>query len=377
MGRRHLLACISIALVVGTFVPGPPAVGRPAVKPARFHAQSESWISPDDARMLGWSPCDRSACTTVVATTNAGTTWRRLAMLTAPLTIEHAAGVTQIRFADDEHGWAFEPALWATGDGGTTWMRQAIPGGGHLVLALAADPEAAYAVVSPCRLNRLCDARLSLWRTTPGAAAWKQVDLTLPRFAGFNEIVLSLHGDVGYLAIPRPTATEPDVFDVTTDGHHWEPRPDPCTFANDEFLSAIAPITDQDVALLCVGDPGFGYATKRVVRSDDTAQTFTPAGGMANLGIISGLATTPDGSTLVVPSYSIGSWIYRSTDDRTWTAPVDLGDGGMGWNDMTFTTDRVGYVVHGPSSSPWLPGELWRTTDGGATWGSVVIVVRR
>jgi photosystem II stability/assembly factor-like uncharacterized protein len=377
MGRKFVFACAAVATVACMLVSGPSASGRPAVKPAPFHAQSGSWLSPDVGRMLGWSSCRRTPCTTVVGTVNGGTTWRRLATLAAPLTIEEAAGVTQLRFADDRYGWAFEPALWATSDGGTTWARQTIPGGGHLVLALAADAQVAYAVISPCRLNRLCSSPLTLWRTTPGATSWRKVDLALPRFAGFNDIVLALHGDVGYLAIPRPTATQPDVFDVTTDGVHWAARHDPCTFANDEFLSAIAPISDEDVALLCVGDPGFGYAEKRIVRSDDAAETFTPAGTTPLLGIISGLAATPDGSTLVVPSYSIGSWIYRTTDDQTWTTPVDLGDGGMGWNDMTFTTDRTGYVIHGPASSPWLPGELWRTTDGGATWGSVAIAVRR
>ncbi|TMK98625.1 MAG: glycosyl hydrolase, partial [Actinobacteria bacterium] len=62
--------------------------------------------------------------------------------------------MTEVRFADDLHGWAFEPALWATSDGGATWRRQAPPGGGRLVLALAGDSDAAYAVVSRCRLNR-------------------------------------------------------------------------------------------------------------------------------------------------------------------------------------------------------------------------------
>ena len=87
------------------------------------------------------------------------------------------------------------------------------------------------------------------------------------------------------------------MFDATTDGRHWESRPNPCTYENDEFLASIAPITDTDVALLCVGDPGFGYAEKRVIRSHDTARTFEPAGVTPALGIISHLATTPDGNT--------------------------------------------------------------------------------
>jgi photosystem II stability/assembly factor-like uncharacterized protein len=368
-----LAATATLALLLTS----PPTGAMPLVKPARFHAQSMSWISSSEGRMLGWSPCGTGTCTTVVGTTNGGRTWRRLATLTAPLTIEKAAGITQIRFADGLNGWAFEPSLRATSDGGSTWTREPIPGGGHLVLGLAADTDVAYAVVSPCRLNRLCGSPLTLWRTKPGSASWEQVPLSLPSFAGFGDVILAVHGSVAYLSIPKPTATQPDVLDVTLDGRHWASRRDPCTFANDEFLSGIAPITDEDVAMLCVGDPGFGYAEKRVVRSDDAAQTFTPAGVTPDLGIVSQLAATPDGSTLVVPSYSIGTWIYRNGGGETWTTPVDLGDGGMGWNDMSFTTNQVGFVVHGPAEFPWLPGELWKTTDGGVTWGSAVIAVRR
>src|SRR5437867_77740 len=165
---------VVLATVASMLVSGDAAVGRPLVKPARFHAQSASWISPDEGRMLGWAPCGRAACTTVVGTSNGGKTWRRLSTLSAPLTLEEATGVTQVRFADALHGWAFEPALWATGDGGTTWKRRTIPGGGRLVLALAADANGAYAVVTPCRLNRLCGSPLTLRRTKPGGAPWKQ-----------------------------------------------------------------------------------------------------------------------------------------------------------------------------------------------------------
>ena len=39
--------------------------------------------------------------------------------------------MTEVRFADGFHGWVFGPALWSTTDGGTTWAKEASPGGGH------------------------------------------------------------------------------------------------------------------------------------------------------------------------------------------------------------------------------------------------------
>jgi photosystem II stability/assembly factor-like uncharacterized protein len=311
----------------------------------------------------------------VIGTDDGGTTWGTLGTLAAPLTHEEASGATEIRFADDLHGWAFEPALYATSDGGATWQHQAPPGGGHMVLALSGDADGVYAIVSTCRLNRLCQTPATLWRTTPGQGSWTQVSLTLPVISGFDTAVLAVRGPVAYLVVPSAAILAqpgPDLLDVTTDGQTWSTRPDPCMPANDEFLTGVAPISDTKVALLCQGDIGFGKAAKHVLRSNDNGQTTRSAGTLPLYGIVSQLSATRDG-TLVVSSYSIGSWIYRNAGGQTWTTSEDLGDGGMGWNDISFTTNQVGFVIHGPVSccGGFGPGELWETQDGGVTWAPV------
>src|SRR4029077_7409543 len=107
-----------------------------------------SWVSAQHGFLLGSVPCGTATCTTSVGTTNGGTNWQTLGGLAAPITFEDAGGVTALRFADDLHGWAFDPAFWATNDGGRTWQQQASPDGGRPVVALAADAQVAYAVVS-------------------------------------------------------------------------------------------------------------------------------------------------------------------------------------------------------------------------------------
>ena len=133
----------------------------------------------------------------------------------------------------------FGPALWSTTDGGTTWAKEAPPGGGHQVLTFAGDSDAVYAVVSPCRVGQICNRPVRLWRTTPGQGSWTQVRLALP--ATTCCVVLAVHGLVAYLAIPaaliNPGASvDPDVLDVTVDGQHWSSRPDPCDPGNGETL---------------------------------------------------------------------------------------------------------------------------------------------
>jgi len=369
--------CVAVLMTVGFFGPAAASEARRSGSsiPASFHAQSQSWVSPEHGWMLGAVNCGPNTCAAVLGTTDGGGTWNKLGILNAPVTLEKATGVTEVRFADDLHGWAFEPALWATSDGGATWQRQAPPGGGHLVLALAADADAVYAVVSPCRLGRTCGYPITLWRTTPGQESWTQVSLTLPALSAFNYVVLAVHGVVAYLAVPAalidlgaPAAA--DVLDVTVDGQTWSSRPDPCDPANGETLTSVAPISDTEVALLCQGNIGFGKAAKLVLRSKDTGQTTSSAGMMPLYGITTQLAAAPDG-TLVAASYSIGTWIYRNAGGKTWTTQVDLGDGGMGWNDVLFTTDQVGFVIHGPAAvcCQGHSGQLWETDDGGLTWG--------
>ena len=374
LATSMLLAVLATVSGSGSaaFGAGSAGAARPSTIPAGFHAQSMSWASPKH----GSGPCGRTTCTTVVRTSDGGGTWKKLGTMEAPLTLEEATGVTEVRFADDLHGWAFEPALWATSDGGATWQRQRPPGSGHLVLALAGDADAVYAVVSPCRLNRFCRFPATLWRTTPGQGSWTRVSVTLPDLSGFNTVVLAVHGVVAYLAVPsfliNRGASVADVLDVTVNGRQWSSRPDPCDPGNGETLTSIAPISDTKVTLLCQGNIGFGKAEKRVLRSNDTGQTTSSAGTMPLYGIVTQLAAAPNG-TVVAASSSIGSWIYRNAGGQGWTTPVALGDGGMGWNDIVLTTNRVGFVIHGP----WAfcchggPGELGKTEDGGVTWGAV------
>jgi photosystem II stability/assembly factor-like uncharacterized protein len=369
VASSFVIALVSLASPASVLA----STGSPATPPG-FRAQSISFISPNVGWMLGAAPCGDATCATVVHTTDGGSTWSKVGTVGAPITLERESGVTEVRFADNLHGWAFEPGMWSTSDGGVTWARETPPGDGRLVMGLAADSQVVYAVVTTCRLSRECDAPATLWQTTPGAGSWTQVAVTLPVFEAFNTVTLSLHGTVAYLAVPAALfagpSVDPDVLDVTLDGQTWTSRPDPCDPSNGETLTSLVALTDTKVALLCQGNIGFGKAFKQVFRSNDNAQTTQDAGILSEWGITSQLTGRPNG-TIVLSSYSIGSWIYLNTGGQTWSTSVDFGDGGQGWNDVTFTTASVGFVVHGPAAccGDHGPGELWTTQDGGVTWG--------
>jgi photosystem II stability/assembly factor-like uncharacterized protein len=375
MSRLRASLTMAVAVAAVTLVPTVPAMAGQASAagpplPAGFHAQSMSWISAQHGWVVGNAPCGQGTCTTVLRTTDAGVTWNQVGTIAAPLTLEQPSGVTEVRFADDLHGWAFDPAMWSTTDGGATWTRDRTPGT-RPVVALAGDSEAVYAVVSACRYGipiSNCLHHETLWQWT-AQQGWSVVQLSLPVS---NQALLAVHGPVAYLAVPASLLDAPDVLEVTTDaGLNWGIRPDPCRPSAGETLTSITAWSDTDVALLCQGNIGFGKAAKLVYRSDDTAKSTHPAGQMPLYGIPTQLASNPDG-VLVAASYSIGTWIYRNAGGKTWTTQVDMGDGGQGWNDVAFVSNDVGYVIHGPATCcGGQAGELWGTQDAGLTWGPV------
>ena len=126
-----ILAVLLAAAGSGSAASGAASGGalRPSTIPAGFRAQSITWVSTTQGWMLGAAPCGDHTCTTVDGTADGGATWNTLATLHAPLKVEAGPGVTEVRFTDSSHGWVFGPALWSTSDGGSTWTKEAPPGG--------------------------------------------------------------------------------------------------------------------------------------------------------------------------------------------------------------------------------------------------------
>ncbi len=254
--------------------------------PAGFRAQSTAWPTPAVGFVLGTAPCAAGSCTAVVATRNGGRTWSAVGAPAAPLAQPGGAGVTAIRFNDPLHGWAFGPSLYATDDGGHSWHAQGLPGGGHQVLALAADHDATYLAVTPCVLGTPqyeCPLPSTLWRAEPAGRTWRSAPVELPATYG---VALSVRGAAAYVIGSRE-APAADVFAATTDGITWTTRPSPCDRAEDQALTAVAAADHGRVTALCVGDPGFSKAVKHVFRSADTGHTWVDAGTTPLPGIAS------------------------------------------------------------------------------------------
>ena len=97
------------AYVAARTFPAPP--GGPV--PSGFTATSVTFVSAQEAYVLGTAPFPNAVCTSIVRTLDRGASWRGLPAPAVPLSAPGGTGVWGIRFATPEHGFVF--ALAAAG----------------------------------------------------------------------------------------------------------------------------------------------------------------------------------------------------------------------------------------------------------------------
>jgi hypothetical protein len=152
-------------------------------------------------------------------------------------------------------------------------------------------------------------------------------------------------------------------------------RQRPCGTEGIIAPASLAVTSPNGLALLCAGNGAAGSVDKTVYVSDDLGAHWTKAGSPARGGDPEGISA---GSTsrLVVAAASGASMLYYSADGGAqWATAYYAGDGGLGFNDLGFTTAANGGVVYGPalsdSNAEGRPGRLLLTGNGGASWQPV------
>jgi len=338
--------------------------------PTGFDANSITWLSPSEGWILGAAPCVTGTCTDVIRTTDGAKSWNLVGTIPAPIPIAPNygdSGVTEIRFATVEVGFAFTPDLYRTTDGGQTWTLMTIPGKGAQITALAANSSRAYAVVSKCAYKTgVCGKQFTLWRSNSLTGSTWSVVMHLPSALSTD---IATYGRTVYViastAIVTPT---PDSFYTSTDGLHFSARPDPCDTAQSVALTQAVPTSGSDVTLLCVGPGERLAAVKAVYRSTDTGEHDTSLGSPGMGGDVGDLAVSPNGD-MAVASVSAASLMYiNDTRGTTWTRTVNKGDGGLGFNDIVYRNVHQVWVVYAPAENFVSVGQLWESPDNGRHW---------
>ena len=338
--------------------PAPP--GGPV--PGGFTATSVTFVSAQEAFVLGTVPCSHAPCTSIVRTLDRGASWRGLPAPVVPLSAPGGTGVWGIRFATPEHGFVFGDGLWETTDGGQHWTSAAYPGGS--ILSLAAIDGQVLALTSACSVQRGCAQPAALLRRPLAGDAWSQA--TLVRSAGITDATDLIATQAGVAAVLDGT----DIVVTSNGGITITRHVTPCTTAAITQESSVAVIAPDGLALLCTGQAAMGHTVKTVYTTGDLGATWLKAGMPGTAGDGGTIAAANPGQ-LVIATASAASWLYYSGNGAAqWQTTVTELDGGQGWADLGFTTASDGVVVHGPAAKGFA-GQLMLTEDGGLTWRQV------
>ena len=336
--------------------------------PARFAATSVTFVSADEAFVLGTAPCAHAPCTSVVRTLDRGQSWVGLSAPAEPVGqpgLPAGPAVWGIRFATPGHGFVFGDGLWETTDGGGQWIRDAEPGGSILSLAILGGE--VLALTARCTPGGGCGPPAVLQRRALGGGSWTAVEkVTIGNVIDPDDLIAT---QAGVAAV-----TDGRHVLVTGDGGlTFTVNPIPCPPPAQR--PSVAVTSPHGLALLCVGEGYTGHTMKRVYVSRDDGAHWARAGAPSPDGDAGTIAANAVGQ-LAIATESAASWLFYSGDaGSSWRIVYTADDGGMGWADLGFTTATDGVVVHGPAnsdgnSSP-RPGQLLLTSDGGTTWYQV------
>jgi hypothetical protein len=253
--------------------------------------------------------------------------------------------VSEIRFADTLDGWAYGPALYATHDGAANWARVNVGGS---VVALETAGGYVDAVVSSCPPPTECHGTLRLEQARATGGPFTTL-LSGPagQVGSVDAPELTLQPPAGFVILGHGASPDIAWLDATADlsnPHGWNRFPDPCAGTGFALTSMVAP-TSTVLSSLCSGNGAMGSSTKLAVVTENGHARVT---GRAPLPGAGGTLAATSTGTLVIASASGASWLYRSTDGgHTWATALDYPDGGIGFNDLGFTTDTQGIVIHG------------------------------
>jgi photosystem II stability/assembly factor-like uncharacterized protein len=349
-----------------------PTAPAPVPVPQNFQATSATFVGPHTGWVIGQAGvpghCATQYCTSVARTGDAGQTWTGVP---APATgaPNGDSGVGQVRFLNENDGWAFGPQLFATTDGGQHWAQQGPQG--LRVTALETVGTRAFAIFASCtgtgpEFAAQC-TKFSLYSTGAGQDGWTRVggaaDLSNGGQDGSASLVLTSGG--GYLLAP-----DGSVYAGPVDGGGpWKQvssRPagtvscaPGAAQADGQPSGALLSAASSAAMVLACTSPGGGA---QVFTSTDGGGRWQQAGTVSGGNRVTTAAIQPGGE--IVLSTSDGIQVSRD-GGQTWqveAAGTAGPRGGFGWVGMT-----------SPGQGIALPADpfqhtLWFTFDGGHIW---------
>lgn len=359
------------AIPTTTIIPPTPTTATSS-PPSQEVVNDLTWVSDTHGwALVSQSGCQRSCTSEVLTTTNGGASWTEVGSLPSSETCvtgcdENEPQAFNIRFGNDSDGYAFDPNLFVTTDGGRSW----VPEQGPQVVALEIAGSSVIRISSThggC--PGPCDAVVE--EAPIGSSSWREL-YPIPIDAGRVQLVRQGPDNVYAAGFQNPAGGAVDeqttLFISHDGGVSWTERADPCGYSgaaeNDTEAMAAAP--DDVLAVLC--SPRFGGADFVDVSSDGGKTFDSTASLPGDVGFLLVAVTNPDDVFVSTGPNGGGQGVLEASHD-----------GGRNWNQVAsdtgqaggYSSPNAGFLGFESSSvGRWIgsPSDIWTTTDDGITW---------
>ena len=344
------------------------APATPAPTPiAGFGAASVTFVSSQDGWVLGTV----GGSLALARTQDGGTTWTSVTPPpTGFYTGSGSTGVSGIRFANQQDGWAYGYDLFATHNGGTSWTQVALPGldsstGGTPIQDLETSGGSVDAVITG-------SSEFVIDTVPDGSNAWTSSPSTLAYGAGpVPDAQLVLQGSSGWV-IENDRIVAGGARLQSGSWSTWTP---PCTTTGGPAV--LAPSSAENLFAACSqGIWASGPVSVRAYVSTTAGSSFTQLASAlpftsAQVGTYSDsppAAASPSTSVLAVGD---GGDILASFDGGSTWSTTYAGAASTSLDHVGFTTSTQGVAIEASTTSSL--GTLLMTRDGGHTWAAVTI----
>lgn len=363
-------------------------VQRPGPVPSGFVTWSLSNAGNGTVYALGSTTCDGSICPTLLRSADDGGTWSAVQTFSdtdvSSLTgadvpaVQPNRGVGEVRFANQQVGYAYGGDLWATTDRGASFHSAQHPG--ETVLDLEIWAERVYLLTADNCVQGACAGPIHL--STASASA-------PDRFTAVASLNLARPIEDASLTVSGSRAAGHDIVLVQTQGQNrvteqpfrlagrsLQPVTGPSARCGNTPLAALTITADAANRVIGLCRKDAGVPTYAVVTSSDGGRSWTSVEGSAvtlpDAGRLSVAATDvnhiavsaggPRGSSGLSAAQAVRALQMSADGGRTFTVPKvpNPPSGGFDW-----TASPGGGWFYAVSHTT---GGFWSSRDNGRTW---------
>ncbi len=371
--------------------------------PASFSPSSASFISNSDGFVLGGIPCNSSAtkyCAVLAVTTNTGASWTANPLSGIPLTTRGffasnttagtTSGAAEIRFANASVGYAFDPGLYVTSNGGASFSPVSVPG----ISGIGTTEAVTSLEIANGNVTATVAPHQGPSPTTSGNAELISANIavspssfsivTAPAQLSYEAIYFQ--NSAGQL-ITIPQAAAPSAYYAAPGSTAWQGITPPCVsshlgngsiFAIGSLFATEASAPSDGIAMGCTLGVAAGSSQKEIDISSNTGASWEVLPSPPLGGDMSAVAAG-SANNISVAAESGASFIYSTSNaGKTWTTfsfPNNpLGTGGVPIFDLGYTNPTQAFAILGwPGSavSGQLQSSFYLTTNAGSTWTQI------